>query len=94
MVGQKIEQVVISKEYFDALIEKIDRIDLLLKSNNVSKNDEKLSDEMTQNEVLELLRCKETKLWKLRNERGLPYRKVGKTLYFSRKEVMEWLKKQ
>lgn len=49
---------------------------------------------LTAKEVATLLKVKPNQIYRLKNEAGLPFRKVGGAVRFFKEEVIEWVNSQ
>jgi len=64
----------------------------MLELNGVrKKHKQPLDDIMTEADLAILVDKSQDTLWEWRGERGLPYIKVGKDVYYSQKAVYNWL---
>ena len=55
------------------------------------KNKEEQPEIMSFKQACQFLSCSASKLYKLTANRQIPHSKKGKTLYFERKEIVEWM---
>jgi excisionase family DNA binding protein len=75
-----------------SLIEKrLFSIENLIKSQLKKSNDDTESDRLSLPEAAEFLKLKKTTIYGLTFKGKIPYRKFGKLLVFSRKELKNWL---
>lgn len=89
MSNQIINQVVISQENFNALLQKIDNI-----QNAIPNMNTEVEEIMSPEEARKFLKCGTTTLWRYQNEEGLPFHKIQKNVYYLKSELVEWLKKK
>lgn len=74
------------------LIEKVYSIESILNNNMQYVNNVKSEELLTINEASELLNLSKFSIYSLVSKRKIPCSKVGKKLYFSRLELIEWIK--
>ena len=78
---------IVPDSFLDKLSEKQDQIiDLLKSSDKLSQNEF-----LTEKEARELLQKKTTWFWQMRKDGLLPFRKIGKSIYYSKKEINQLL---
>ncbi len=78
---------IVPDSFLEKLNEKQDQIiDLLKSTDKLSQNEF-----LTEKEARELLQKKTTWLWQMRKEGLLPFRKIGKSIYYSKKEINQLL---
>lgn len=78
---------IVPDSFLEKLNEKQDQIIKLLKTNeSVSQNEF-----LTEKEARELLQKKSTWFWQMRKNGVLPFRKIGKSIYYSKKEIIQLL---
>ena len=78
---------IVPDSFLEKLNEKQDQIiDLLKSSDKLSKNEF-----LTEKEARELLQKKTTWFWQMRKDGLLPFRKIGKSIYYSKKEINQLL---
>ena len=75
----------------DSFLEKINEkqdqiIDLLKSTEHLNQNEF-----LTEREARELLQKKTTWFWQMRKDGLLPFRKIGKSIYYSKKEINQLL---
>ena len=78
---------IVPDSFLEKLNEKQDQIIDLLKSSDKLNQNEFL----TEKEARELLQKKTTWFWKMRKDGLLPFRKIGKSIYYSKKEINQLL---
>ena len=78
---------IVPDSFLEKLNEKQDQIiDLLKSSDKLSQNEF-----LTEKEARELLQKKTTWFWQMRKDGLLPFRKIGKSIYYSKKEINQLL---
>ena len=78
---------IVPDSFLEKLNEKQDQIIDLLKSSDKLNQNEFL----TEKEARELLQKKTTWFWQMRKDGLLPFRKIGKSIYYSKKEINQLL---
>ena len=78
---------IVPDSFLEKLNEKQDQIIDLLKSTDKLNQNEFL----TEKEARELLQKKATWFWQMRKDGLLPFRKIGKSIYYSKKEINQLL---
>ena len=78
---------IVPDSFLEKLNEKQDQIINLLKTNESVCQNEFL----TEKEARELLQKKSTWFWQMRKNGVLPFRKIGKSIYYSKKEIIQLL---
>ena len=74
---------IVSEDFLEQINQKQDRIISLLQVGKLGSQ----NDFITENEAKELLHKKSTWFWKMRKDKILPFRKIGKSIYYSKKEI-------
>jgi predicted DNA-binding transcriptional regulator AlpA len=78
---------IVPDSFLEKLNEKQDQIiDLLKSTDKLSQNEF-----LTEKEARELLQKKTTWFWQMRKDGLLPFRKIGKSIYYSKKEINQLL---
>lgn len=78
---------IVPDSFLENLIEKQDQIINLLKTTeSVTQNDF-----IIEKEAREILHKKTTWFWQMRKNGVLPFRKIGKSIYYSKKEINQLL---
>jgi predicted DNA-binding transcriptional regulator AlpA len=78
---------IVPDSFLEKLNEKQDQIIDLLKSTEHQNQNEFL----TEKAARELLQKKTTWFWQMRKDGLLPFRKIGKSIYYSKKEINQLL---
>lgn len=78
---------IVPDSFLEKLNEKQDQIIDLLKSTEHENQNEFL----TEKAAMELLQKKTTWFWQMRKDGLLPFRKIGKSIYYSKKEINQLL---
>lgn len=78
---------IVPDSFLEKLNEKQDQIIDLLKSTEHQNQNEFL----TEKAAMELLQKKTTWFWQMRKDGLLPFRKIGKSIYYSKKEINQLL---
>jgi hypothetical protein len=76
------------EELLDTLVAKQDRIIELLEA----KKEAALNGFITERQAMELLSKKVTWFWQMRKTGQLPFKKIGRTIYYSREDISSLLK--
>lgn len=89
-----MQQMILSPIEADCLIEKIaERVAEKLKSDiNQTKHSNPEPEFLTLVEAAEILRLKPNTIYSLVHRNEIPYMKTGKKLYFSRADLLAWIK--
>lgn len=78
----------IPEDLLDTLVAKQDRIIELLEA----KKEAALNGFITERQAMELLNKKVTWFWQMRKTGQIPYKKIGRTIYYSRDDISSLLK--
>ena len=78
---------IVPDSFLEKINEKQDQIIDLLKSTEYQNQNEFL----TEKAARELLQKKTTWFWQMRKDGLLPFRKIGKSIYYSKKEINQLL---
>ena len=84
-MNQKL--TIVSENFLESINEKQDKIISLLQEGKLGNQ----NDFITENEAKELLHKKSTWFWQMRKDKILPFRKIGKSIYYSKKEINQLL---
>lgn len=78
---------IVSENFLESINEKQDKIISLLQESKLGNQ----NDFITENEAKELLHKKSTWFWQMRKDKILPFRKIGKSIYYSKNEINQLL---
>ena len=78
---------VVSEDFLETINEKQDMIISLLQDSKLGSQ----NDFITESEAKELLHKKSTWFWQMRKDKILPFRKIGKSIYYSKNEINQLL---
>ena len=78
---------IVSEEFLEQINEKQDKILTLLQEGNLYKHNEFI----TESQAKEILQKKSTWFWQMRKNGMLPFRKIGKSIYYSKTEINQLL---
>ena len=84
-MNQKL--TIVSENFLESINEKQDKIISLLQEGKLGTQ----NDFITENEAKERLHKKSTWFWQMRKNGMLPYRKIGKSIYYSITEINQLL---
>lgn len=77
------------KDFEERLVKIESKLDTLLERNGKAE----LSEYITERQAMELLNCKQTKLWTLRTTGQLSFTRVGRKVYYAVADIKEMLDK-
>jgi len=77
---------------FEIIIEKLNRIELLLSNLNSTTEQSSKSNLLNVSKLSEFLGLSRSTIYKLTMGRRIPYFKRGKFIYFDEEEIIEWIK--
>jgi len=78
---------IVSEDFLEQIKEKQDKILNLLQDGKVLNQNEFI----TETQAKEILQKKSTWFWQMRKTGKLPFRKIGKSIYYSKKEINQLL---
>ena len=78
---------IVSEDFLEQIKEKQDKILNLLQDGKVLNQNEFI----TETQAKEILQKKSTWFWQMRKTGNLPFRKIGKSIYYSKKEINQLL---
>ena len=84
-MNQKL--TIVSENFLESINEKQDKIISLLQESKLGNQ----NDFITENEAKERLHKKSTWFWQMRKDKILPFRKIGKSIYYSKNEINQLL---
>ncbi len=77
---------------FELIIEKLDNIETLIRSNLKNDNGTKtITEVLNLKQAAEYVSLSKSAIYKKTSERGIPHFKQGKKLYFKRSELDDWM---
>jgi predicted DNA-binding transcriptional regulator AlpA len=83
----KQKLMIVSEYFLEQINEKQDKIICLLNDGKQVSQ----SDFITENQAKEILQKKTTWFWQMRKNGMLPFRKIGKSIYYSKTEINQLL---
>lgn len=89
-MSDKFESYIVSQ--LEELNQKVDRLQSLLMQFSTT-HQTNLGDWLTEEQTKELLHLGSTSLWTLRKSEKIKYSKLGGRIYYSRKSILDSLKK-